>query len=51
MPDVGGARNVSFRPGDHRGTRQEGIIRAMGGQFSWCASSGPTPPSAFDIPT
>jgi branched-chain amino acid transport system substrate-binding protein len=25
---VGGARNVSFTAGDHRGTRQEGIIRA-----------------------
>ena len=26
---IGGARNVTFKPGDHRGARQEGIIQAM----------------------
>lgn len=31
--DVGGARGVSFREGDHRGTRQEGIIQATADGF------------------
>ncbi|MCM8737673.1 ABC transporter substrate-binding protein [Azospirillum sp. A1-3] len=30
---VGGAKGVSFKAGDHRGTRQEGIIQAQNGQF------------------
>lgn len=47
---VGGARNVSFRPGDHRGTRQEGIIRAEGGRFALVRGFRPYPAAAFDIP-
>ena len=48
---VGGARNVGFQPGDHRGTRQEGIIRADGGRFSLVRGFRPYPASAFDMPT
>jgi branched-chain amino acid transport system substrate-binding protein len=48
---VGGARNVSFKPGDHRGTRQEGIIQAKGGQFTLVREFRPYPAAAFDIPT
>lgn len=48
---VGGARNVGFRPGDHRGTRQEGIIRAEAGQFRLVRGFRPYPAAAFDIPS
>jgi branched-chain amino acid transport system substrate-binding protein len=48
---VGGARNVSFKVGDHRGTRQEGIIQAKDGQFSLVREFRPYPAVAFDIPT
>lgn len=47
---VGGARNVGFRPGDHRGTRQEGIIRAEGGRFILVRGFQPYPAAAFDMP-
>jgi branched-chain amino acid transport system substrate-binding protein len=48
---VGGARNVSFKPGDHRGTRQEGIIQAKGGQFTLVREFRPYPAAAFDVPS
>ena len=48
---VGGARNVSFQPGDHRGTRQEGIIQARDGAFNLVREFRPYPAAAFDLPT
>jgi len=46
---VGGARNVSFKPGDHRGVRQEGIIEAMpDGTFKLVRDFRPFPPEVFD---
>jgi branched-chain amino acid transport system substrate-binding protein len=48
---VGGARNVSFQAGDHRGTRREGIIQAKDGQFTLVREFRPYPAAAFDIPT
>lgn len=45
---VGGARNVSFVPGDHRGTRQEGIIRAEDGGFKLVREFRPYPQVVFD---
>lgn len=45
---VGGARNVSFVPGDHRGTRQEGIIRAENGGFKLVREFRPYPKLVFD---
>ncbi|MCK6453125.1 MAG: ABC transporter substrate-binding protein [Alphaproteobacteria bacterium] len=45
---VGGARNVSFKPGDHRGTRQEGIIRAENGGFKLVREFRPYPKVVFD---
>lgn len=45
---VGGARNVSFVPGDHRGTRQEGIIRAENGGFKMVREFRPYPQVVFD---
>lgn len=47
---VGGARNVTFKPGDHRGTRQEGIIRAENGGFRLVREFRPYPAAAFDMP-
>ncbi|WP_431280783.1 ABC transporter substrate-binding protein [Humitalea sp. 24SJ18S-53] len=47
---VGGARNVSFKAGDHRGTRREGIIQAKDGQFSLVREFRPYPAAAFDMP-
>lgn len=47
---VGGARNVGFRAGDHRGTRQEGIIRAEAGRFIQARGFRPYPAAAFDMP-
>lgn len=45
---VGGARGVSFRPGDHRGTRQEGVIQAKDGGFVLVEEFRPYPPVVFD---
>jgi branched-chain amino acid transport system substrate-binding protein len=45
---VGGAQGVSFRPGDHRGTRQEGIIQAQDGKFVLVREFRPYPPVVFD---
>ena len=46
---VGGARNVSFKAGDHRGARQEGIIQAMpDGAFKLVQDFKPYPAQAFD---
>ena len=46
--DVGGARKVSFKPGDHRGTRQEAIIRAKDGGFELVRDFKPYPAVVFD---
>ena len=47
--NVGGARNVSFKPGDHRGARQEGIIQAMpDGSFKLVRDFKPYPADVFD---
>ncbi|MFC0218835.1 branched-chain amino acid transport system substrate-binding protein [Pseudochelatococcus lubricantis] len=48
---VGGARGVSFRPGDHRGTRQEGIIQAQNGEFVLVRDFRPYPTVVFDATT
>jgi branched-chain amino acid transport system substrate-binding protein len=46
---VGGARNVSFKPGDHRGARQEGIIQAQAdGSFKLVRDFQPFPADVFD---
>jgi ABC-type branched-subunit amino acid transport system substrate-binding protein len=46
---VGGARNVSFKAGDHRGARQEGIIQAMpDGSFKLVRDFKPYPAEVFD---
>jgi len=45
---VGGAQGVSFKPGDHRGTRQEGIIQAQDGKFSLVREFRPYPAVVFD---
>ena len=45
---VGGARNVTFTPGDHRGTRQEAIIQAKNGAFEVVRPFRPYPAVAFD---
>jgi branched-chain amino acid transport system substrate-binding protein len=46
--DVGGARKVTFTPGDHRGTRQEAILQARSGKFTVVQDFRPYPPVAFD---
>jgi branched-chain amino acid transport system substrate-binding protein len=46
--DVGGSRKVSFKPGDHRGTRQEAIIRAKNGGFELVRDFRPYPAVVFD---
>jgi branched-chain amino acid transport system substrate-binding protein len=46
--DVGGARKVSFKPGDHRGTRQEAIIQAKDGGFQLVRDFKPFPAVVFD---
>jgi branched-chain amino acid transport system substrate-binding protein len=46
--DVGGARKVTFKPGDHRGTRQEAIIRAKDGGFELARGFKPYPAVVFD---
>jgi len=46
---VGGARNVSFKAGDHRGARQEGIIQATpDGAFKLVREFKPFPADVFD---
>lgn len=45
---VGGARNITFTAGDHRGTRQEGIIRAENGGFKMVGEFRPYPKVVFD---
>lgn len=46
---VGGAQGVSFKPGDHRGTRQEGIIQAYDGKsFKLVEKFKPYPAVVFD---
>jgi branched-chain amino acid transport system substrate-binding protein len=47
---VGGAQGVSFKAGDHRGTRQEGIIQAKGGKFELVREFRPYPTAVFDAP-
>lgn len=47
---VGGAQGVSFKPGDHRGTRKEGIIQAKGGKFELVRDFKPYPAAVFDAP-
>lgn len=46
--DVGGSRKVSFKAGDHRGTRQEAIIRAKDGGFELVRDFRPYPTVVFD---
>lgn len=45
---VGGARNVSFKVGDHRGARQEAVLQAKGGAFTVVRDFKPYPAVAFD---
>jgi branched-chain amino acid transport system substrate-binding protein len=46
---IGGARNVTFKPGDHRGVRQEGIIQAMpDGSFKLLREFRPFPSEVFN---
>lgn len=46
---VGGARNVSYKAGDHRGARQEGIIQAQAdGSFKLVRDFRPYPVNVFD---
>ena len=46
---IGGARNVTFSAGDHRGARQEGIIQAASdGSFKLVRDFKPYPPEVFD---
>jgi branched-chain amino acid transport system substrate-binding protein len=46
---VGGARNVTFKAGDHRGARQEGIIQAApDGSFKLVRDFKPYPAEVFD---
>lgn len=47
---VGGAQGVSFKAGDHRGTRQEGIIQAKDGKFELVRDFQPYPTAVFDAP-
>jgi branched-chain amino acid transport system substrate-binding protein len=49
--NVGGARNVTFMPSDHRGTRAEGIIQAKDGAFVLVRPFQPYPAVAFDAKT
>jgi branched-chain amino acid transport system substrate-binding protein len=47
--NVGGARKVTFKPGDHRGVRQEGIIEAQpDGSFKLVRDFRPFPAVVFD---
>ena len=49
--DVGGARGVTFEAGDHRGTRQEGIIQSKDGGFELVQEFRPYPAVVFDAKT
>jgi ABC-type branched-subunit amino acid transport system substrate-binding protein len=46
--NVGGARNVTFKPGDHRGARQEAIIQATADNFRLVREFRPFPADVFD---
>ncbi|WP_250470011.1 ABC transporter substrate-binding protein [Caballeronia sp. GAFFF2] len=49
---VGGAKGVSFEPGDHRGARQEAIIQATSdGGFKLVRDFSPYPPQIFNSKT
>lgn len=48
---AGGAQGVSFKPGDHRGTRKEGIIQAKDGEFVLVREFRPYPSVVFDAPS
>lgn len=46
---IGGARNVGYKAGDHRGARQEGIIEAQAdGGFKLVRDFRPYPAAVFD---
>lgn len=45
---VGGAQGITFKPGDHRGTRKEAIIQAKDGKFSVVRDFEPFPAVVFD---
>jgi branched-chain amino acid transport system substrate-binding protein len=45
----GGARNVSFQAGDHRGTRQMGVLIADGEGFHLVRDFEPFPSVVFDL--
>jgi ABC-type branched-subunit amino acid transport system substrate-binding protein len=45
----GGARNVSFQAGDHRGTRQMGVLMADGEGFHLVRDFEPFPSVVFDL--
>jgi ABC-type branched-subunit amino acid transport system substrate-binding protein len=45
---VGGARNVSYKAGDHRGARQEGIIQATPDAFKLVEDFKPYPADVFN---
>lgn len=46
--NIGGTRGVSFKPGDHRGARQEGIIEATSDGFKLVRDFKPYPEQVFD---
>ena len=46
--NIGGTRGVSFKPGDHRGARQEGIIQATNDGFKLVRDFKPYPEQVFD---
>jgi branched-chain amino acid transport system substrate-binding protein len=46
---AGGVRNVTFQPGDHRGTRQMGVLMADGQGFELVREFAPFPPVVFDL--
>ncbi|MES2532086.1 MAG: ABC transporter substrate-binding protein [Pseudomonadota bacterium] len=45
---VGGAKQVSFKSGDHRGARQEAILQASGDGFKMVQDFRPYPASVFN---
>ena len=45
---VGGAPHITYRLGDHRGTRQEGILRAEKGTFKLVRDFKPYPEIVFN---
>jgi branched-chain amino acid transport system substrate-binding protein len=45
---VGGAKGISFKPGDHRGTRKEAIIQAKDGKFVLAKDFTPYPSVVFE---